>query len=62
MSDKKLKQEKISIGIYPDVLKMVDELANKEHRSRSNMFDIIVRSYFRPKIEEETRVPRPLAR
>ncbi|NVM55288.1 MAG: ribbon-helix-helix protein, CopG family [Candidatus Helarchaeota archaeon] len=62
MSEKKLKQEKISIGVYPDVLKMIDELADKEHRSRSNMLDVIVREYFRPKIEEKTISPRPLAR
>ena len=62
MSEKKQKQEKISIGIYPDILQMIDELANKEHRSRSNMLDVIVREYFRPKIEEEPKIPKPLAR
>jgi len=46
MSDKKVKQEKVSIGLYPDILKMIDDEAERQRRSRSNMLDLIVRKYF----------------
>ncbi len=62
MLNKRQKQEKVSVGLYPDVLKMVDDEAERQKRSRSNMLDVIIREYFRPKIEEETKAPKPLAR
>jgi len=62
MSKKGQKQEKVSIGLYPDVLKMIDKEAEKQRRSRSNMLDIIVRKYFKLEVEEETSPSRPLAR
>jgi len=63
MSSKRQKQEKISVGLYPDVLKMIDDEAERQNRSRSNMLDVIVRKYFNIKTEEESMTPkRPLAR
>ena len=44
MSKKKQKQEKVSVGFYPDVLKMIDKEAKRQRRSRSNMLDVIVRN------------------
>ena len=62
MLKKKQKQEKVSIGLYPDVLQRIDEEAGKQNRSRSNMIDVIMRKYFKLEVEEETRSPRPIAR
>ena len=62
MSKKRQKQEKVSIGFYPDVLKMIDNEAKRQHRSRSNMLDVIVRKYFKLQIEEEMKPTMPLAR
>ena len=62
MSKKKQKQEKVSVGFYPDVLKMIDKEAERQRRSRSNMLDIIVRRYFNMECEESTTVSKPLAR
>lgn len=62
MSKKKQKQEKISIGLYPDVLELIDQEADKQHRSRSNMLDVIVRRYFNLEAEGEGTLSRPLAR
>jgi len=61
MSKKKQKQEKVSVGFYPDVLKMIDKEAERQRRSRSNMLDIIVRRYFNMEYEERTTVSKPLA-
>ena len=58
----KQKQEKVSVGFYPDVLKLIDEEAERQRRSRSNMLDVIVRKYIKLEIEEETSPSRPLAR
>jgi len=46
MSKNRQKQEKVSVGFYPDVLKMIDAEAERQRRSRSNMLDLIVRKYF----------------
>ena len=62
MSKKGQKQEKVSVGFYPDVLKMIDEEAEIQHRSRSNMLDIIVRKYFDFVLEKKETSPRPIAR
>ena len=62
MLQNKEKQVKKSIGFYPDILQRIDEEAERQHRSRSNMIDVILREHFNIKIEEETRTPRPLAR
>ena len=62
MSKKKQKQEKVSVGFYPDVLKMIDEEAKRQHRSRSNMLDVIVRKYFNFVAEKKVVSPRSLAR
>ena len=53
MSKKKQKQEKVSVGFYPDVLKMIDHEAERQRRSRSNMLDVIVRKYFSFNVEEK---------
>jgi metal-responsive CopG/Arc/MetJ family transcriptional regulator len=53
MSKKRQKQEKISIGIYPDILRIIDEETERQHRSRSNMLDVIVRKYFSLDIEKK---------
>ena len=45
MSERKQVKEKVSIGFYPDILDMIDEEAENQHRSRSNMLDVIVRRY-----------------
>ena len=55
MSKKKQKQEKVTIGLYPDVLQRIDEETDKQNRSRSNMIDVIVRKYFKLEVEEETK-------
>lgn len=62
MSNRKKKQEKVSVGLYPDVLKMIDEEADRQHRSRSNMLDVILRRYFNLEAEGEGSLSRPLAR
>ena len=62
MSKKRHKQEKISVGLYPDILNMIDEEAERQNRSRSNMIDVIVRKYFKLEVEEETSPSKPLAR
>ena len=62
MSKKKQTKEKVSIGLYPDILKMIDDEAERQHRSRSNMLDIIARKYFNLEIEEEPIITRPIAR
>ena len=62
MSKKRQKQEKVSIGFYPDVLKMIDNEAERQHRSRSNMLDVIVRKYFYLDFDEKAVPQRPLAR
>jgi hypothetical protein len=41
---------------------MVDDEAERQRRSRSNMLDIILRKYFNVEIEERPTVLRPLAR
>jgi len=46
------KQVKKSIGFYPDILKIIDEEAKRQRRSRSNMLDVIVRKYFSLDVEE----------
>jgi len=62
MSKQKYKQEKVSVGFYPDVLKMIDEEAERQRRSRSNMLDVIVRKYFDLVVEKNEAPQRPLAR
>ena len=59
MSEKKQKQEKISVGLYPDILKRIDDEAERQHRSRSNMLDVILRKYFNIEIEESPTSQRP---
>ena len=53
MSKKKQTKEKVSIGLYPDILKMIDDEAERQNRSRSNMLDVIVRRYFNLDFEEK---------
>ena len=62
MSKNRDKQVKKSIGFYPEILKRIDEEAQKQNRSRSNMLDVILREYFKLEVEEGTRTSRPLAR
>jgi len=62
MSDSKKKQEKVSVGLYPDILKMVDDEAERQRRSRSNMLDIILRKYFNLEVDEKPTALRPLVR
>ena len=62
MLKKRQKQEKVSVGFYPDILKMIDDEAKRQRRSRSNMLDIIVRKYFNLEVEEKEATSRPLAR
>jgi len=62
MSNKKQKQEKVSIGLYPDILRMIDDEAERQNRSRSNMLDVIVRRYFNLEIEEKSSTLRLMAR
>jgi len=62
MLRKRQKQEKVSVGFYPDVLKIIDEEAKRQRRSRSNMLDVIVRRYFNLDIEAKKISQRPLAR
>jgi len=62
MSKKRHKQEKISVGLYPDILNMIDEEAERQRRSRSNMLDIIVRKYFDMVVEDKMVSSRPLAK
>jgi hypothetical protein len=62
MLNNKQKQEKKSIGFYPDVLRFIDEEAKRQHRSRSNMLDIILRKYFNLESREETTPSRPIAK
>lgn len=62
MSERKQVKEKVSIGFYPDILDMIDEEAENQHRSRSNMLDVIVRRYFNLRNEEKMTPTRPLAK
>ena len=62
MSNRKKIQEKVSVGLYPDVLEMIDQEADRQHRSRSNMLDVILRRYFNLEAEGEGTLSRPLAR
>jgi len=61
MLDNKKKQEKVSVGLYPDILNMIDDEAERQRRSRSNMLDVILRKYFNLDIEEETAPSRSMA-
>jgi len=62
MLKKSQKQEKVSVGFYPDVLRMIDDEAERQRRSRSNMLDVIVRKYFKLDVEEKIVPQKPLAR
>jgi metal-responsive CopG/Arc/MetJ family transcriptional regulator len=62
MLQNKQKQVKKSIGFYPDILQRIDEEAERQRRSRSNMLDVIVRKYFKLEVEEKMTPQRPLAR
>jgi len=46
MTRKKQKKEKVSVCFYPDVIQLIDKEAERQHRSRSNMLEVIVKKYF----------------
>ena len=48
------------MGIYPNILKMIDDEAERQHRSRSNMLDVILRIYFNIEIDKKSITQKSL--
>jgi metal-responsive CopG/Arc/MetJ family transcriptional regulator len=56
------RKERVSIALYPTTLKLVDDEASRQNRSRSNLIENIIQRHFRKKTENVGRPSRPLAR
>ena len=56
------RKERVSISLYPSTLRLLNEEANKQNRSRSNLIETIIQKYFGLTTEDEGRVSGPLAR
>jgi metal-responsive CopG/Arc/MetJ family transcriptional regulator len=55
------RKERVSISLYPLTLKLIDEEADKQNRSRSNLIETILRRHLGVESLEE-KSSRPLAR
>ena len=53
------RKERISISLYPSTLRRVNTEASKQNRSRSNLIETIIQTYFglEPKTDEKTSKP-----
>ena len=52
-----MSKQRISVALSPETIRLIDEACKREHRSRSNMIEVILRRYFG--VEEEIRsIPR----
>jgi len=56
------RKERVSIALYPTTLKLVDDEATRQNRSRSNLIEIIIKRHFGIDTKDDEKHPRPLAR
>lgn len=56
------RKERVSISLYPLTLRLIDEEAGKQNRSRSNLIETILRRHLGVESLEEEKSSRPLAR
>lgn len=52
-------KERISIGLYPDLIRLLDEACEREGRSRSNYIGRVLEEHFTRLREEEQKPLRP---
>jgi len=56
------RKERVSIALYPTTLKLVDDEATRQNRSRSNLIEIIIKRHFGIEQESEAKLSKPMAR
>ena len=56
------RKERISISLYPSTLRLVNTEANKQNRSRSNLIETIIQTYYGMESKVNKRTSKPLAR
>ena len=56
------RKERVSIALYPTTLKLVDDEATRQNRSRSNLIETIIQNHFGIESNEKEKQSRPLAR
>ena len=54
------RKERVSISLYPLTLKLIDEEATKQNRSRSNLIETILQKHLG--IENTEKYPKPVTR
>jgi len=47
------RKERVSIALYPRTLKLIDDEATRQKRSRSNLIEIIIQRHFDIELETE---------
>jgi len=55
------RKERVSISLYPLTLKLINEEAAKQNRSRSNLIETILKRHLGIN-EREEKIRRPIAR
>ena len=56
------RKDRVSISLFPSTLKLVNDEASKQNRSRSNLIETILQSYFGIEAELDKRMSEPMAR
>ena len=56
------RKERVSISLFPSTLKLVNNEASKQNRSKSNLIETILQSYFGIEDDIEERMSESMAR